>query len=109
MSIFKIQTNLVGDFTGKPHLFLNDIEIGMSYNGVSEYQSTDPLDIQDGRLRIYFHGRGIPTAKWTLTIKELQPRQKELYKQAGSIDENGHSVLVDSIAITDAKDSNKIR
>jgi hypothetical protein len=98
MPIIKIQTQVVG-FLFDAQVWLEGQETRLSYDGVKTRQSTDLINVTDDKLSITFHGVGMPTSEWELTIVQLEPDERELYKRKGSIRSTGHSLIMHEIDI----------
>lgn len=96
MPVIKVQTNVIG-FLFDADVWLENQQIPMTANGGDNWQSTDIVNVKDGRLNIVFHGRGVAGAAWEFTIVELEPDAKPLYKNAGAIGSNGHSLFADFV------------
>lgn len=99
MPIIKVQTNVIG-FLFDADVWLENQQIPMANDGGKNWQSTDILDVRDGKLNIVFHGRGVAGADWTFTIVQLEPEEKAFYKNDGTIGSNGHSLFADFVALT---------
>lgn len=99
MPVIKVRTEVVG-FLFDAQLWLEGNQISLSYDGSKTWQSTDVLDITDGRLNILFHGVGITGTDWVLTITQLEPQKKELYKKEGKTQSTGHSFVSDSVKVS---------
>ena len=98
MPVIKVQTNVVG-FLREVEVFLENQRITLSSDGGENFQSTDVIDVRDGKLNIVFHGRGVPTTAWKFTLKQLEPGRNDLFKNEGSIRESGHSLFADFVEI----------
>ena len=97
MANVKVRTEVVG-FLFDAQVWLEGNEITLSYDGNKTWQSTDVVDV-DGNLDILFHGVGVAGTDWTLTIKELEPKKKDLYERKGMTQSNGHSLVSDSTSV----------
>ena len=93
-----VETKVVG-FLSNVQLWLEGQETNLSYDGNKTWKSTDQVTVNDGILSIMLHCQGFTGAKWEITINDTKSA-KELYKEKGSIDETGHSLLVDGVKIS---------
>lgn len=99
MAIITVRTNISGFLFQPVEVFLENRRITLSGDGNGNFQSTDVVEVKDGKLSILFHARGIPTTAWKFLLTQLNPQKKELSKNEGEISENGHSVFTDFVEI----------
>lgn len=99
MPLIKVKTEVVG-FLFDAQVWLEGNQILLSYDGNKTWQSTDMVNVEDGRLNIMFHGIGVAGTEWVLTITKLEPQKKELYKKEGATQSTGHSLISDSVKIS---------
>jgi len=97
MSEIKVRTEVVG-FLFDVQLWLEGNPIALSYDGNKTWKSTDILDVE-GNLNISFHAVGVAGTDWVLTIVELEPKKKDLYKKEGTTQSTGHSFIADSVPV----------
>lgn len=64
----------------------------------NEWQSTDQIDVKDGKLSIIFHGNGIAGGGWEFGITNVGTG-KEIYENSGTNPGNGHSLFSDEAKI----------
>jgi hypothetical protein len=101
MSVIMIETQVVG-FLFDAQISLESIETKLSYDGVKTRKSTDVVEVKDGVLNIMFHGVGIATTDWEITVTQLQPN-KELFKKKGTTGSTGHSLVFDAVTLPKEK------
>jgi hypothetical protein len=99
MPTFKIETQVVG-YLFDAQVWLEGQETKLAYDGDKTRKSTDVIKITDGELNITYHGVGEATTEWELTVTQLEPAEKELYKRKGSIRSTGHSLIMDSVKMS---------
>lgn len=97
MAVIKVQTNVVG-FQFQVETWLEGKRIALSNNGSDKWQSTDVLEVNDGKLSIIFHCQGMAGSAWTFSLTQL-PGGKEIYKNQGENAANGHSLFTDFVEI----------
>lgn len=98
MSVIKIRSEVAG-FLLNVQLWLEGHEIGLSYDGDKAYQSTDVIDVKDGKLNILLHLQAVSGTDWAFAIVELEPNQKNLYATKGTIGPNGNSLIADFVNV----------
>jgi hypothetical protein len=77
---------------------LNGLEIGMSYDGKSTYQSTDTIELNNGYLKIVVQCNGFNGTDWSITITE-ENADKPIFKKSGTITNNNTSIIKETIKI----------
>ncbi|SRR5258705_1993967 len=100
MAKLKIETQVVG-YLFDAQVWLEGQETKLAYDGDKTRKSTDVIEVNDDELNLTFHGVGIAGTDWELTIIELHPDKKELYKRKGAIKSTGHSLIMDSVKLTE--------
>lgn len=108
MAIIKTKTLVKGFFFQlEVRLEGKKLTLVRSLDG-DKWESTDLIEVKDGKLSILFHGDGIAGGGWEFSLTDLET-QKEIYKNEGTNVENGHSLFTDFVEIKDAgvKDKDK--
>jgi hypothetical protein len=100
MAKLKTETLVVG-YLFDAQVWLEGQETKLAYDGDKTRKSTDVIEINDDELRINFHGVGVAGTEWELTINELQPTKRQLYNRKGAIKSTGHSLIEDSVELTE--------
>lgn len=76
---------------------LEGFEIGMAYDGIKTYRSTDLIEI-DGALNLTFHGVGIAFAKWKISVGFLGD-EAPFFERSGRISIDNESIVKEAILI----------
>jgi hypothetical protein len=92
MPVIKVQTTVVG-YLLDADVWLENQQINLSHDGNKTWQSTDLINVNDGVLNVVFHGRGVAGTDWGVVVSQLAPAKKELIKDGGTIQANGHSLV----------------
>lgn len=98
MSHIKVETVVVGYLFGA-QVSLEGQATQLAYDGDKTRKSTDVIEIKDNELEIVFHGVGVATTEWQLTVTQLEPVERKLYDREGAIKSTGHSLVMDSVVL----------
>ena len=102
MAIVKTKT-LIKGFFFQSEVFLEGKKLTLVRSLAGDtWQSTDLVEVNDGRLSIIFHGDGIASGGWEFSITDLD-KGKEIYKNQGENRANGHSAFTDFVEIKEEK------
>ena len=93
----KLITTVTGYMTSL-YVELNGLEIGMGYDGIHTYQSTDSVDINSGFLNIVFQCNGFNGTDWSISISE-EASDKPLFQKKGTITSGNTSIIKEQIKI----------
>ncbi len=83
MAVYQIDTTIKGVFTPRPVLWLQGIQIDLSFSGTSGYKGRDIMNLDD-KLQVQFVGPGLSGQQWEIDLVVTAKAADGTFPPAGS-------------------------